>query len=134
MYRIRKKFTFEASHVLPTAESTDCMRMHGHSYRVELYFESAHLDEHGMVVDFKVISKRVKEFLNIVDHKVFYKKEAPKGSMSAAGMVWDTNTVYMSVSPTAENMAFLFFGYFHSLGNLARVRVHETATGWAEYE
>jgi 6-pyruvoyltetrahydropterin/6-carboxytetrahydropterin synthase len=46
-------FSFEASHQLTgLPEGHTCMRMHGHSYRVELIVRSPVVDEHGFVMDY----------------------------------------------------------------------------------
>ncbi len=53
MFTIAKMFNFDASHQLTgLPEGHKCMRLHGHSYRVELILRSPVLDKHSFVVDY----------------------------------------------------------------------------------
>ena len=70
--RIRKRFRFEASHVLPH-HAGKCARLHGHSYRLdvtvrgELHEEGS---ESGMVMDFAELEAIVApEVIDRLDHR-----------------------------------------------------------------
>lgn len=71
---IRKEFTFEASHVLPDHEGK-CSRLHGHSYRVEVFVEgevngTRGESDDGMVMDFGELSRLVQtHILDHLDHR-----------------------------------------------------------------
>lgn len=135
MYTIRKVFKFEAAHRLASAYSKDCMDIHGHSYVVEVFLSAEELDENGMVVDFGLISHCLKDYFEEWDHAYIVQEEEVEDSTAARikEMVWNAN-------PTAENMAeqmYVEIKYLISgddeTSKLRKVRVHETATGYAEY-
>jgi len=70
--RIRKRFTFEAAHVLPHHPGK-CSRLHGHSYRLEVEI-SGPLQTSGpatgMVEDFATLSDVVKRVVTErLDHR-----------------------------------------------------------------
>lgn len=115
MYRIWKRFTFSASHVLNgLPEGHQCGRLHGHNYVVEVELRSDVLDRYGFVVDFgdlKLIRRWIDDAL---DHR-------------------HLNDV-LDFQPTAENLARHIFAKFSTMyPQMAAVRVQETETSWAEY-
>ena len=65
MYKIRTEFEFEAAHKLDLTYESKCKNFHGHSYRCAVTIGSETLDENGMVVDFTVLKKIIKD--NIED-------------------------------------------------------------------
>jgi len=62
-------FTFSASHLLPGHYK--CSRMHGHNYvlDLEIYNNSNNL-KNGIMYDFVIIKKIIREFLEEYDHKL----------------------------------------------------------------
>lgn len=68
---ICKTFRFESAHVLPHHPGK-CGRLHGHSYRLEVYVGGAIRSEgpaRGMIEDFGDISELVEtEIIDILDH------------------------------------------------------------------
>lgn len=66
--KVSKEFKFEAAHFLPKYHGK-CERMHGHSYRFIITVEGELDPESGMVIDFLILKKIVKErVLSKVDH------------------------------------------------------------------
>ena len=57
---------FSACHFIPRHEK--CSRLHGHSYIVRLRLEGE-LDSEGMIMDFVVLKKKLKEIIDEVDHR-----------------------------------------------------------------
>lgn len=57
---------FSACHFIPNHEK--CSRLHGHSYIVRLRLEGD-IDENGMIMDFVVIKKKLKEMIEEFDHR-----------------------------------------------------------------
>ena len=57
---------FSACHFIPRHEK--CSRLHGHSYIVRLRLEGDIGDE-GMIMDFVVLKKKLKEMIEEMDHK-----------------------------------------------------------------
>jgi len=130
--RIGKTFRFEAAHVLPN-HTGKCSRPHGHSYQVEVVFAAPALPERqpgasstGMLIDFGDVSRAWKAVEDEFDHRNL------------------NDRIPASYHPTtAENIARYLLLYFQSeLPDLLaeaeagvhveKVRVWETATGWAE--
>ena len=60
-------FTWSASHLLPG--HFKCSRMHGHNYVLDLEIESENL-EHGMIIDFVEIKKKIRELVEVYDHRL----------------------------------------------------------------
>ena len=134
MYTIRKIFKFESAHILDSAYSKECTTIHGHNYKVEVFLSTETLNEDGMVIDFKELKEIIYPIFKNWDHKLIH---SPLFALNA------TNSIQVDFNPTAENMAL----YLHDEivrklavklakqgGFKAKVRIHETDTGWAEYE
>lgn len=121
--RITKIWTFDAAHLLPKHQGK-CGRLHGHTYKVEVTVtgpvNTGDVPDEGMVIDFYVLSQIWKEHLEpLLDHQYL------------------NDTLPLSAHPTtAENIAGWIGGQFAGLLpggiQLARVRVWETPTGYAE--
>ena len=58
---------FSACHFIPRHEK--CSRLHGHSYIVHLRLEGD-IDENGMVMDFVILKKMLKQMMNEMDHMI----------------------------------------------------------------
>ena len=113
MYRIRKEFKFEMAHQLSKAFSCACSDcIHGHSYDLELFFISNKLDETGMVIDFGQIKAVLGEYIDSWDHAIVMHK------------AMDPEYIAMLDKYIGEDREFA----------IEKVRLHETRTGWAEYE
>ena len=113
---IFKKFTFEAAHRLPNVpEGHKCGRLHGHSFRADLYVSGPVGSETGWVVDFADIKKTFKPLLNQLDH--YY-----------------LNEIKGLENPTSENIArWIWDRLKPQLPLLSRIVLHETCTSGAVY-
>lgn len=120
MYRIGKRFSFEAAHHLPgLPPDHKCARLHGHGYTVEVRLTAETLAEPGFVVDFADMSVLEAHLRERFDHRVL-------------------NEV-LDVPPTSENLARILYEW--CADNLplppgvavASVRVSETTSTFAEY-
>ncbi|MBT9138971.1 MAG: 6-carboxy-5,6,7,8-tetrahydropterin synthase [Syntrophomonadaceae bacterium] len=128
MFTIRKKFRFEASHRLVSSYSICCQKLHGHSYILELFFRSDHLNEDGMVIDFGLVKDLLRPLLEEFDHRLILDKADDTKELRPHAFIFP-------YSPTAENMAKYIFDKVKKIfPAVSKVRVHETETGWAEYE
>ena len=141
---IRKKFKFEAAHIVRNCSSDRCKRsMHGHSYVVEVFFTSDKLDNGHMIMDFGLMKGTIKEFIDGFDHCwQFWNKESEEFQK----MIKENSARWISlpVSPSAEQYSLLFLYVIDKIvkatkfnngeGNVqvSSVRVHETETGYAE--
>jgi 6-pyruvoyltetrahydropterin/6-carboxytetrahydropterin synthase len=145
-YRIRKSFTFEAAHQLESAYTEACSDcIHGHSYTVEMFLTSEALDKDDMVIDFGKLKKFKKKVMKQWDHGLIL-HEAKKKHIQPlidAGVLKKSKVSFYNFNPTAEFMAcrlasllqlFLQKNWSkkHSHVKVEKVRVHETASGWAE--
>ncbi|MDR2414911.1 MAG: 6-carboxytetrahydropterin synthase [Odoribacteraceae bacterium] len=141
--RIRKLFRFEAAHVVRECSSRRCREnIHGHSYVVEVFISSDALDRGYMVMDFVLLDK-VKALVDRLDHS-YSLWRGEEEEMKAFVYRYNRRVVEMPVSPSAEGYALLLFFLVDNIlretefkngeGNvrLHSVRVHETATGYAE--
>lgn len=92
MYTLKVEGAFEAAHMV-NGYPGKCARLHGHNWVVEAVVKGRELDELGMLVDFKIIKKALKETLERYDHRYLNELEP-----FASG-----------VNPTAENLARIIF-------------------------
>ncbi len=68
MYQLTIKEHFDAAHSLPGYPG-ECRELHGHTWDVEVTVEGEHLDEIGIVYDFKTLKADVRSVLGVFDHK-----------------------------------------------------------------
>ena len=119
MYTLRVEAEFAAAHFLSHYHGK-CENLHGHNYKVRLWVKGAELDEGGMVADFSLLKKALKETVEILDHSNLNDIEA------------------FNNDPSAERIAH--FIYDKVRGKLActgtgplAVDVFETSTSMARY-
>ncbi len=141
---IRKEFKFENAHIVRNCTSERCSAsLHGHSYRVEVLFESNFLDHGQMVYDFGLMKLHIKTLIDSFDHAVSL------WSGDNAEYIEDIKRhskrwVELPVSPSAEQFSRVFFVLIDRLMQLTTTQngerevklhsiiVHETATGYAQ--
>lgn len=135
MYTIRKLFRFEMAHQLSKAYSTACSeQIHGHSYVCEVFFRSSNLDDTGMVIDFSEVKDKIKKYIDSWDHSLVMPNDMPEDYLKCLAM-YNKNLRIVNYNPTAENMAKDMFYYIKTaVPQCFKVRLHETTTGYAEYE
>ena len=140
---IRKLFKFEGAHIVRYCSSHRCREnIHGHSYIVEVFITSDKLDRGYMVMDFVLLDK-VKELVDSFDHTYSLWQEE-SDELKTFVYKYNRRVAEIPVSPSAEGYALLFLYLIDKIlqnmehkngeGNvqLSSVRVHETATGYAE--
>jgi 6-pyruvoyltetrahydropterin/6-carboxytetrahydropterin synthase len=135
MHTIRKIFRIELSHQLFEAYSVDCKNaIHGHSYVCEIYLKSDKLDDTGMVMDFSKVKHLIGDYINSWDHCLVMPDMFPSDYLETLKK-YNKKMKVVPYNPTAESMAKDMFDYIKNLiPELSRVRLHETVTGWAQYE
>lgn len=118
MYELSIKSDFAASHYLPDYKGK-CRKLHGHTWKVEAVFTGECLNKVGMVVDFAVIKRQFKTFLENLDH------------------VHLNNLPYFKkVNPTTEHLAKYIFNEFSRKCRpliIKRVTVWESDTSSITY-
>ena len=92
MYTLKVEGAFEAAHRV-AGYPGKCDRLHGHNWVVEATVKGRELDELGMLVDFKVIKKALKNTLERFDHR-YLNELAPFKE---------------GLNPTAENLSRIIF-------------------------
>jgi len=140
---IRKLFKFEGAHIVRNCSSQRCREnIHGHSYIVEVFISSDKLDRGYMVMDFVLLDK-VKMLVDSFDHS-YSLWQGEEEALKPFIYTYNRRVAEIPVSPSAEGYALLFLYLIDKIlqntrhqngeGNvqLASVRVHETATGYAE--
>jgi 6-pyruvoyltetrahydropterin/6-carboxytetrahydropterin synthase len=143
---IRKLFRFEAAHIVRDCSTDRCKEnIHGHSFIVELFLQSDTLDNAGMVYDFGLLKGPVKSFIDAFDHCYLLwagEKESFKTFIKNFNKRW----IEFPFNPTSETLSlFLHKGIQDILDHTSMnngegkikvksVRLHETATGYAETE
>lgn len=141
---IRKLFKFENAHIVRGCSSVKCRSsIHGHSYKVEVLFESNYLDNGQMVYDFGLMKQNIKDLVESFDHAITLWSGDNKeylADMKKHSQRW----VELPVSPSAEQFSRVIFVLIDVLFHLTKgingekevklhsVIVHETDTGYAQ--
>lgn len=141
---IRKQFKFENAHIVRGCSSVKCRSsVHGHSYIIEVLFESNFLDNGQMVYDFGLMKQNMKDLIESFDHAITLWSEDEESyikDMKKHSVRW----VELPVSPSAEQFSRVIYVLIDTLLKLTStlngekevkvnsVIVHETATGYAQ--
>ncbi len=141
---IRKLFKFENAHVVRGCSTQRCRAsIHGHSYKVEVLFESKYLDHGQMVYDFGLMKQGMKELIDSFDHGVAI-WDGDDASYIASMKEHSNRWVVLPVSPSCEQFSRVLFLMLDRLLSttqmingeqgvkLHSIIVHETETGYAQ--
>jgi len=128
MYHARVEADFSAAHFLSHYRGK-CEKLHGHNYKVHLWVKGENLDEGGMLADFSLLKKALKEAVAPLDHSNLNDIGSFKGDVFAN-------------DPSAERIARFIYedlkgklpGYGVDSSLLQAVDVFETDTSMARYE
>jgi len=106
---IRKLFKFENAHVVRGCSTVKCRSsIHGHSYEVEVLFQSNFLDNGQMVYDFGLMKQNMKDLIESFDHAIALwsgDDVAFINDMKKHSQRW----VELPVSPSAEQFSRVIF-------------------------
>ncbi len=140
---IRKLYRFEGAHIVRNCTSERCREnIHGHSYIVEIFVSSDSLDKGYMVTDFARLEP-IKELIDSFDHS-YSLWSGEDAEFKRFIYEYCKRVAEIPISPSAEGYALLFLKVAdYILSHLENVngegeikvqsvRVHETATGYAE--
>jgi len=120
MFTLYVKDVFSAAHRLENYQGK-CEELHGHNFFVEAVFTGDKLGNDGMLVDFKVLKRYVKNVLDILDHK--YINEIPFFSERASSSEYIAMFIFQELkSSMNEEKVFL-----------KEVRVWESENACAAY-
>lgn len=148
-YRICKTFEVENGHML-SKHPDKCRFPHGHTRKVELVLEADALDGSDMVCDFKAVKEAVGEFLDSFDHAMCMNVADPM-YQELKNRYGERVIGFEQADPTTEVIAKIVYDrlterlqeegwragtrYPVQAGvRVAKVRVWETSSSWAEYE
>jgi len=95
MYHTRVEAEFSAAHFLSHYRGK-CENLHGHNYRVRLWARGENLDEGGMLADFSLLKKALREAAGMLDHTNLNTLEIFRGTLLAE-------------DPSAERLAKFIF-------------------------
>lgn len=113
---IFKEFTIEAAHWLPhVPEGHKCRRLHGHSFRIEIYAQGPLDPQLGWVMDFADLKAAFRLLEDQLDHRCL-------------------NDVPGLENPTSENLArWIWTRLRPALPSLSKIIVRETCTSGCIY-
>ena len=109
MYSVETKVSFEAAHRLYDVNtySEECRNnLHGHSYKVTVVVGRDELNDAGMVIDFKLLKKVIRENIeDVYDHSCILKSNDP-----IAPVIFDNckKVHIVNDNPTAEWISKVF--------------------------
>ena len=141
---IRKLFKFENVHIVRGCSTIRCRSsLHGHSYKIELLFESNFLDNAQMVYDFGLMKQNMKSFIDCFDHAItIWDKDEEQYIKDMKN--YSDRWIQLPVSPSAEQFSRVIFVMIDRILRLTEtvkgerevklnsVIVHETDTGYAQ--
>ena len=111
MFFVQIEDSFEAAHSLREYNGK-CANIHGHNFKVKVELKAEKLDELGMVEDFIILEKQLKQVTDKLDHKLI--NEIPP---------FDT------INPTAERLAEYIYqelkNAYHNGVTVSKVQVFE---------
>lgn len=140
MYKVTKKFSFEAAHRLNALpEGHPCRNTHGHSYEVELTVCSNKLNDKGFVIDFSELNEVKKRIQDDWDHAIILSQDDPnlKNFAAIGGKIF----ILPYNNPSAEHMCErivdiakeILYKNYPTKEFKVSVKLYETSNNCAEY-
>jgi 6-pyruvoyltetrahydropterin/6-carboxytetrahydropterin synthase len=101
MFELRVVTRFAAAHRL-TMVGAKCENLHGHNWKIEVYVQGQSTDKGGVLVDFGVIKRHVRELMETLDHKFlneleYFSEGTPPSSENIARYLADTLAARMDL-------------------------------------
>ncbi len=137
--RVTKQFHFEMAHALLNYDGP-CKNIHGHSYQLNVTVKgkvktNTNDSDEGMVVDFGVIKKVVKDLVvDVYDHALVLNEKA---NIDVSQFQFMNKLIRVPYQPTCENMLVHFASLLkHKLPKdiiLHSLFLRETNTSFAEW-
>ena len=129
MYVLTTEAAFDAAHFLTNYEGK-CKNIHGHRWRVVLSISGEPIN--GMVVDFGIVKKDLKDLCDYFDHTFIVEKDSLKPELfKMLNEEFTLRTV--SFRTTAENFAKYFYDEMSKKYEVIDVTVYETPNNSARY-
>lgn len=125
MYEVRVEAEFSAAHFLRDYHGK-CENLHGHNYKVFAHAKGSKLDEGGMLLDFSVLKKTLRDVCTELDHTNLNDMEVFKMNPSAERIAaWIFNRIVELLPSLKEGN--------DGSARLFAVDVFETPTSRARY-
>lgn len=135
MYTARIEVSFDAAHRL-LGYPGKCASPHGHTFRAEVVVAAPELDELGLTLDFRELKAHLREWVDAHwDHGFLASNRDTQLIEALRALPGCKLYLFRGVNPSAEAIARELFDEAHRrFGTaIARVRVWETPTQYAEY-
>ncbi len=137
MYSLKAENSFDSAHFLADYEGK-CKNIHGHRWKVVIEIKDNKLKPDGqlkgMIVDFSMLKKDIKEEVDFLDHALIIEEDTLKKKTVEALEDEGFRIISIPFRPTAENMAKYFFDKMTSKGyNVKIATVYETPNNSASY-
>ena len=116
MYELKVQMSFASAHHLLNYNGA-CENQHGHNWLVEYFVKGTELDKSNILIDYKVLKKKLKQVLDLLDHK-------------------DINELdeFQGVSPSSEMLSkFIYKKMKEEIPQTSKISVWETPTSCANY-
>lgn len=116
MFRLRIESKFDAAHKIDGYEGK-CAKLHGHTYKMEVFVLAKKTDAIGISVDQKLLKEKLLKITELLDHSFL-------------------NDLKEIGNPSMENISRFVFENMKDLPvgiTLEKVRIWETPTAWCEY-
>lgn len=91
MYIVSVEDNFSSAHQLREYQGK-CENLHGHNWKVKVSLSGNELDKAGMLIDFGIMKKELKQIMDYLDHKFLNDTEP-----------------FDKLNPSAENIAHFIF-------------------------
>ena len=129
MYILSTESSFDAAHFLTNYEGK-CKNIHGHRWRVVLNITGE--NQKGMVVDFNIIKKELKELCDYFDHTFIVEENSLDKDLLKL-LEKDFLIRIVKFRTTAENFAKYFYDELSKKFKVVDVTVYETPNNSARY-
>lgn len=137
MFKITASASFDSAHFL-TGYHGKCANLHGHRWKIEVTAGGDYLresgEQRGMVMDFGVLKREVKELADSYDHAFIYEDGSLRVETVAALKSEQFRLIAVPYRPTAENFASAFYWKLRQDGiPVLSVTVYESPENAATY-
>ena len=116
MFELKVEGSFSSAHHLLNYDG-ECENQHGHNWKVEVYACGETLDKSNLLIDFKVLKKKLNTVLDELDHVDINELEA-----------------FKNVSPSSEIISkYIYEKLKQDVPQVSKVSVWETVNSCASY-
>ena len=121
MYQARVELDFSAAHFLSHYRGK-CENLHGHNYKVRLWVQGTELGEGGMVADFSLLKKALKEAVAPLDHSNLNDRDVFQNDPSAERIARYIFEALLELLPRhgVDGSLLWAVDVFESAGSMAR--------------